>query len=98
MAKFFLGQPIKKVRGDHNVGVTGRVHSFARIPNYMLVRLDAPSISVNMKTGEVIGQREAGSVGYTVIDHWEPILPDGHRPSEFETLHDLLDSLERETA
>lgn len=89
MSKFFVGQRVRIVGRDwhgpadlHPAGKEGRIVGKGR---------GSP------RTG-IAYEWELDVPGYSWFladsDDLEPVLPEGHQPSEFTTLHDLLASLE----
>lgn len=86
MSKFFIGCPVKKVRGDRNVGNTGRVTA---------VGVENPTdASYNIQVrqdqdwkGATTGTMfPAGSISWSKAEEWEPIIPDGAQPSEWKNV------------
>lgn len=94
MSRFFIGQRIKKSRGGINEGATARI-SDKPLPAIdrlfgldLVVVIDEDGVSCD---GTHV---KAGTHCTTFEDEWEPILDPGAQPSEFKSLHELLDSLE----
>lgn len=99
MARFYVGQRVKKVRGKSGVGVTGQVLMIGgdnRDARWsMFVRTDKPIQRVYVESGIFA---DIGSEGWTDQDLWEAILPEGHQPAEL-TIDELLPFLKnREVA
>lgn len=62
--KFYIGCPVKKVRGKHNIGMTAVVSCL----DPFMVKCDTAWISL-------VGQKwDAGTHAYTDPGLWEPIL------------------------
>lgn len=83
---FFIGQPLRVV-GAPDVrerfrGAEVRFHCHGLKPGLRHDHRDNCCVSIN---GDIWGAH---------TDYLEPILPSGAQPSEFTTLHDLLNSLE----
>lgn len=89
MAKFFVGQRVR---------IVGATLSKQLIGTEVRVRaLDVPAWSPAL--GDYVGVETdainaVGNAFVAADGQLEPILPEGHRPSEFTTLADLLESLE----
>jgi hypothetical protein len=107
MSRFYVGQRVKKVRGDRNIGLTGVVvgNAFfagghhAHHPSYpfgfeLISPSDLQVLFDGNWEGVVGGYFSAGDVAFCDAHNFEPIQPSGAQPSEFTTLHELLDSLE----
>ena len=91
MAKFQIGQKIKKVSGKYDIGNTGTVlgWNFGRLIRpeaCLLVLRDEPWININ---GELKGQEVPC---LTNPDYWAPIL-DVHQPGSWRVLDKLLPNL-----
>lgn len=77
MSRFYVGQPIKKCRGEMNIGVTAVVvafHTFMPHGHTMQVRVTSPATQV------LFGEYCAAPVGTECLadpDDWEPIIPEG---------------------
>lgn len=94
MSAFFVGQRVKKVRGNVGVGITGRVVSLdaSEYNNAdLIVRIDAAVVNLS---GDVFAPGECCGVKRA---QWEPILPSGHRPAEL-TVEELLPFLNERAA
>lgn len=92
MSKFFVGQRVKKVRGRDAIGMTGTVSEIGGFGEYSVrVRMDGDAVGTKGGRPALV---PAGRPGWCRACDLEPIQPDGAQPSEFTTLHDLLDSLE----
>lgn len=93
MAKFFVGQRVKKVRGKTGVGAIGtiiKIDPDCIIGLTLLIRFDNPMYVTRVLTGERIFSLE----GWGQPQDWEPILG-AHEPceSEFkESLDKLLET------
>lgn len=85
MAKFFVGQRVRMARpvNRENFGAEGRIRAF--LPREFMVIGGLVNCIVDWN------RPTTGQASHT--EQLEPILPEGHQPSEFETLHDLLHSL-----
>lgn len=104
MHKFHIGQRVKKVRGDRNIGLTG-----------VVVGLDyvSPGLSYSKLVGGVISLTEACDIqvvidsswrnvdgllfpkhapAYSRAEYFEPIAPDGAKASTM-SFQELMDSL-----
>ncbi|QQP96521.1 hypothetical protein [Lysobacter enzymogenes] len=95
MAKFFVGQRIKKTRGVAGIGVTGRLISFNASEDYdATAELDS---GVTNQSGEPI---PPGHEVWIHLEQWEPIIPEGAQPGEcsFQELMDHLRSTTPESA
>jgi hypothetical protein len=96
MSKFAIGQRVRLVRPIKvfsRAGMTGRIRElYPEAPSR-----SGPSINCNVDWDD--GSRDGllldGFNGFGChTDQLEPITPKGAQPSEFTTLHDLLNSLE----
>lgn len=96
MARFYVGQRVKKVRGKANIGVTGIVVGFdvgilAALDGYdVVVQVTSPAV------GTKRGPCPAGTIGATRALDWDPIQPDGHKACDTDFKLDLDRLLERE--
>lgn len=100
MAALNVGQRVKKVRGEHNLGNTGVVSSVPLAPANADIGCD---ITVKMDNAGISceGVRfPAGEVCACFSDQWEPILPEGHKAGDFsyEELLEHLETLSHENA
>lgn len=97
MARFFVGQRVKKVRGKSNIGATGRVVSlYCYAPGELIhdpwvlfpYTLKFPiDFQVQMDNDWVNTQgvpQPKARIGYAYSDDWEPIVPDGEKKIEWE--------------
>lgn len=77
-----IGTRVKKVRGLRGIGVTGVVIEVGR-PSAsgwtIRIRADSPICTVGEWSGKEMGPRIDF---FANPDHWDPILPDGHRAGE----------------
>lgn len=96
MSNFFVGQRVKMARPMRLLsrrGATGRIRElYPDKPSN-----EGPPINCNVDWDD--GLRDGLLIhGFSGLgchtEQLEPITPDGHQPSEFTTLHDLLESLE----
>ena len=91
MARFFVGQRVKKVRGEYNVGLTGVITS---VDNEDEIDIEVAVDASCVGTCEGIPMTfMAGEKVWWPSHLWEPILPEGAQPSEFTTLAELLNSI-----
>jgi hypothetical protein len=102
MAKFFVGQRVRLVRplSPSNQGATGRIIHLGSwrygdsLPDgYIYTGVFSDCVvcfDQLLKDASGVVAREFP----TMTDRLEPITPEGSAPSEFTTLHDLLESLE----
>lgn len=84
MPKFFIGCPIKKMRGTAAIGVTARIVSMFTTDDFDAeARLDA-----TVRDNALVGCKEfkAGEVAGIKLSQWEPIVPDGMKPVEADDL------------
>lgn len=93
MAKFFVGQRIKKVRGEY-VGGVARVcaeepHHFNAIAGCDITVIAEVGTNATSVMGYVVFVAP-GEKADTRSADWEPIIPDGHRASEF-SFTELMD-------
>lgn len=100
MAKFKIGQRVKKVRGSSNIGITGVVVGlycmepgsypngtpFWENINARLLRSSDVQIKMDQSWKSTSGSHtyEAATVSYGNSEEWEPIIPDGSAPSTWE--------------
>lgn len=86
MSRFFVGQRVRLVKSfSGNDGLEGRIRTLSVVP------ADAGWFDCYVDWAD--GSRDGPSGYATSFWQIEPILPEGHQPSEFTTLTDLLDSL-----
>lgn len=92
MARFFAGQPIKKVSGNRGIGTTGRYVCDEPCPDGHFdcwVACDIPW------TGQLGFVNPPSKVAFCASFQWEPIQPSGHQPSEYATVRDLMDAMKQ---
>lgn len=78
MSAFYIGQRVKKVRGN-SIGVTATVVTLAYnaiTQSDMQVRVDQSAVATNVIFHYQI-TRPAGTVGWAQSHQWELIIPDG---------------------
>lgn len=98
MSRFFVGQRIKKVRGQASIGTTGVVFDFSPKPKSAAGGMDFRVVIEN-PTVSLDGRHvPAGARCAAKASQWEPILPEGHKPCEEQFKRDLDRLLEREGA
>jgi hypothetical protein len=81
-----LDGSVKTMPGRVLVGDQGTVMGTDSNPNAGFIPGPFPRLSVRVD--------KLGAYGMSPASVWEPIVPKGAQPSEFTTLHELLDSLE----
>lgn len=94
MVKFFVGCKVKKVRGKRNLGKTGRIlfiDSNCIQGLNLEIAMDSPWIDNDDETRSIL------NLGWGKPEQWEPILPEGHKPSEY-SYEQLMDSLKEKVA
>lgn len=89
MSRFFVGQRVKKVRGEYNVGHEGVVLEIGVFDKDRSGRpfLERCTICVQYSKNwiNVHGYvRSAAHAAYGKQEHFEPIVPDGMQPVEWE--------------
>ena len=91
MARFFVGQRVR-VRWARRHGYVGRE---GRVTEVIGPWPDVVTKEVRLGYGLDIAPIEFDGDGWLSFaeDQHEPILPEGHQPSEFTTLAELLDSI-----
>lgn len=87
MAKFFLGQRVKKVRGELDIGNTGRVTGLDALCPFGWDILVVWDHAGPCDDGSIA---PAGEDAWTRSECLEPIQPSGHRAGDY-SLSDLLD-------
>jgi hypothetical protein len=94
MSRFFVGQRVRKVRGEHNLGLTGTVIGVDDLLGHggwdIWVRVDRPTATVDITTGQLDGCFEFEAWARSC--DWEPIL-DQHQPADDEVLLRDLDRM-----
>jgi hypothetical protein len=98
VSRFFVGQRVRKVRGEHNLGLTGTVIGVDDLLGHggwdIWARADRPTATVDITTGQLDGCFEFEAWARSC--DWEPIL-DQHQPADDAVfLRDLSEILERE--
>lgn len=97
MPKFFIGQPVKKVRGTGNIGITGRVVGLKCYPKGTWVYdgwgLGKWPADFDIDLQVLCDREWINTPGYpqprmrpcyTQEAFWEPIVPDGEKKIEWE--------------
>lgn len=91
-----IGSRIKKVRGKHNIGMTGICVGIIN-PHYhecdIKVKCDSAA-TIFFGDGNSMNV-PAGHISNCTSDLWEIIIPDGHKASEY-TFSELMNSLNQE--
>lgn len=92
MARFFVGQRVKKVRGDTNVGLTGRVIGTRFIPagttgvypgGFLWRAAEASDLQVEYDTASRNADGQVFPAGVMACGqsvNFEPIQPEGMKP------------------
>lgn len=97
MPKFYMGQKIKKVRGNTNLGATGRVVGFKYYPQGAIVdddwslrpwkALSPLDLQIQMDASWVNTLHQPqprARIAYSESELWEPIVPDGEKKIEWK--------------
>ncbi|WP_202844752.1 hypothetical protein [Luteimonas saliphila] len=94
MTTFYVGQRVKKVRGEANIGLTGVVVSaWVEHPIDPLATLRVKLDQAGLGTH---GDYAAGEVAATHPDDWEPILDQKHEACDEDFKRSMDELLERE--
>lgn len=107
MNEFKIGTRVKKMRGGTNIGLTGVVVGLDHVApgqdhpmlEPMKCILCASDIQIRFDTAWVpkndTKPMPPGSIGFGVAHEYEPIIPEGMKPSEFTSMEDLKEALKK---
>lgn len=78
MSRFFVGCPVRKVRGESALGATGRVTQlFVQDGDF-----DGQVVLAKSALNKITGQEfMPGERAWVILSQWEPIQPTGHQPA-----------------
>jgi hypothetical protein len=93
MPKFKVGQRVKKVRGSHNIGLTGVVIALGDFQEGLYPISENCDIQVQFDTSWVNvanALQPASRAAFALAELFEPIVDDGHLKSSWEEMESIL--------
>lgn len=91
MSKFFVGCQVRKVRGTSAIGARGRICALGVNDQQFDGQVRLVCFAVNKLTGQ---EFEPGDAAWVILHQWEPIIPDGQKPSD-QSFEQLMGDLKK---